>query len=87
MLGIHSVKNRTPKHTIFNVEHGGGSIILKECFTSAGAEELFGVSRKMNANECTQILSKHMLEAAKELKLGRLDFQQDNNPKILQLRL
>ena len=71
-----------PEHTIPTVKHGGGSIMLWGCFSSAGTGKLVRVDGKMDGAKYRAILEENLLEAAKDLRLGRrFTFQQDNNPK------
>ena len=41
-------KTNHPEHTIPTVKHGGGSIVLWGCFSSAGTGKLVRVDRKMD---------------------------------------
>lgn len=71
-----------PAHTIPTVKHGGGSIMLWGCFSSAGTGKLVRVDGKMDGAKYRAILEENLLEAAKDLRLGRrFTFQQDNDPK------
>ena len=68
--------------TIPTVKHGGGSIMLWECFSVAGTARLVRIEWKMNAAIYRDILDKNLLESALDLRLGqRFIFQQDNGPK------
>ncbi|KAK1789282.1 hypothetical protein P4O66_015226, partial [Electrophorus voltai] len=73
---------RHPEYTIPTFKHGGGSIMLWVCFSSAGKGKLVRVDGKMDGAKCRAILEENLLEAAKDLRLGRrFTFQQDNKPK------
>ncbi|MCJ8737403.1 hypothetical protein PDJAM_G00023560 [Pangasius djambal] len=71
-----------PEHTIPTVKHGGGSITLWGCFSSAGTGKLVRVDGKMDGAKYRAILDENLLESAKDLRLGRrFTFRQDNDPK------
>lgn len=71
-----------PEHTIPTVKHGGGNIMLWGCFSSAGTGKLVRVDGRMDGAKYRAILEENLLEAAKDLRLGRrFVFQQDNDPK------
>ncbi|MGH0130460.1 UNVERIFIED_CONTAM: hypothetical protein FKN15_035187 [Acipenser sinensis] len=71
-----------PVNTIPTVKHGGGSIILWGCFSSAGTGKLVRIEGKMDGAKYRQILEENLFQSAKDLKLGRkFTFQQDNDPK------
>lgn len=70
------------EHTIPTVKHGGGSIMLWGCFSSAGTGKVVRVDGKMDGAKYRAILEESLLESAKDLRLGwRFTFQQDNDPK------
>lgn len=70
------------QHTIPTVKHGGGSIMLWGCFSSAGTGKLVRVDGKMDGAKYRTILEENLLESAKDLRMGRrFTFQQDNDPK------
>ena len=67
-------------NTIPTVKHGGGSIMLWECFSVARTGRLVRIEGKMNA--AIYRLDENLLQSALDLRLGwRLIFQQDNDPK------
>ncbi|KAK3539900.1 hypothetical protein QTP70_017709 [Hemibagrus guttatus] len=69
-------------NTIPTVKHGGGSIMLWECFSAAGTGRLIRIEGRMNAAMYRDILYENLLQSALDLRLGRwFIFQQDNNPK------
>ncbi|MBN3280925.1 TCB1 transposase, partial [Polyodon spathula] len=71
-----------PVNTIPTVKHGGGSIMLWGCFSSAGTGKLVRIEGKMDGAKYRQILEENLFQSAKDLKLGRkFTFQQDNDPK------
>ena len=71
-----------PEPTIPTVNHGGGSIMLWGCFSSAGTGKLVRTEGKMDGAKYRAILEENLMESAKDLRLGRrFIFQQDNDPK------
>ncbi|MCJ8749663.1 hypothetical protein PDJAM_G00178900 [Pangasius djambal] len=71
-----------PEHTVPTVKHGGGSIVLWGCLSSAGTGKLVRVDGKMDGAKYRAILDENLLESGKDLRLGRrFIFQQDNDPK------
>ncbi|KAK3550789.1 hypothetical protein QTP70_005471 [Hemibagrus guttatus] len=64
------------------VKHGGGSIMLRGCFSAAGTGRLVRMEGKMNAAMYRDILDENLLQSALDLRLGRrFILQQDNDPK------
>ncbi|MGH0186727.1 UNVERIFIED_CONTAM: hypothetical protein FKN15_022402 [Acipenser sinensis] len=69
-----------PVNTVPAVKHGGGSIMLWGCFSSAGTGTLVRVEGRMDGAKYRQILQENLLESAKTLKLGKkFTFQQDSD--------
>ena len=50
-----------PAHTIPTVKHGGGSIMLWGCFSSAGTRKLVRVDRKMDEVKYRTILEENLM--------------------------
>uniref|UniRef100_A0AAY5K6Q5 Seizure 6-like protein 2 n=1 Tax=Esox lucius TaxID=8010 RepID=A0AAY5K6Q5_ESOLU len=74
-------KNNTahhPKNTIPTVKHGGGSIMLWGCFSSAGTIALVRVEGIMNRYQA--ILAQNLHASVRKLKM-KFTFQHDNDPK------
>jgi hypothetical protein len=74
--------NPKPLITIPTVKHGGGSIMLWGCFSSAGTGKLVIIEGRMDSAKYREILEGHLFQPSRDLRLGRrFTFQQDNDPK------
>ena len=58
------------EHTVPTVKHGGGSIMLWGCFSSAGTGKMVRADGKMDGAKNGAILEKNLLESGKDLRLG-----------------
>ena len=68
---------RTP-----TMKHGGGSIMLWGCFSSAGTGKLVRIDGMMDGAKYREILEGNLFMSSRDLRLGRrFTFQQDNDPK------
>jgi hypothetical protein len=57
--------------TIPTVKNSGGSIItLWGCYSAAGTGRLVRIKGKMNRAKYREILDKHLLQSAQDLRLG-----------------
>ena len=71
-----------PKNTIPTVKQGDGSIMLWECFSSAGTGALIRIEGKMDGAKYRKILEENLLTSERKLKLGwKFTFQHDNDLK------
>ena len=71
-----------PKNTIPTVKHGGGNLMLWECFSAKGTGRLHRIKEKMNGAMYREILGDNLLRSVRALKMGRgWVFQHDNDPK------
>ena len=81
MFGVKATQLIT-LNTIPTVKHGGGSIMVWACFSSAGTGKMVKIDGKMDGAKYRTILEENLMESAKDLRLGRrFVFQQDNDPK------
>ena len=66
--------------TIPTVKHGGGSIMLWQCFLGAATGRLVRIEGERT--KYREILDENLLQSAQDFRLGRrFTFQQYNNPK------
>ena len=71
-----------PKNTIPTVTHGGSSIMLWVCFSSAGTGKLVRIEGLMDGAKYRVIMDGNLFQSSRDLRLGwRFTFQQDNDPK------
>ena len=71
-----------PKSTSPTVKHGGGSIMLWGCFSSAGTGKLVRIEGMMDGAKYREILEGNLFQSSRDLRLGRrFTFQQDNDPR------
>ena len=70
------------ENTIPTVTHGGGSIMLWGCFSSAGTGKLVRIEGMMDDAKYREILEGNLFQSSRDLRLGqRFTFHQDNDPK------
>ena len=71
-----------PKNTISTVNHGGGSIILWECFAAGGTGALHKIDGVMTKENYVDILKQHLETSVRKFKLGcKWVFQMNIDPK------
>jgi hypothetical protein len=56
--------------TLPTVKHGGGSIILRGCFSAAGTGRLVRIEAKMNGAKYREILDENLLQSPQDPRLG-----------------
>ena len=65
-----------------SVKHGGGSIMLWECFAAGGTGALHKIDGIMREEYCVDILKQQLKTFVRKLQLGhKWIFQMDNDPK------
>ena len=71
ILGLNAKRHVWRKSgTIPTVKHGGGSIMLRGCFSVAGTGRLVKIEAKMNGAKYREILDENILQSAQNLRLG-----------------
>ncbi|KAK6329382.1 hypothetical protein J4Q44_G00013600 [Coregonus suidteri] len=60
-----------PKNTIPAMKHGGGNIILWECFSAKGTGRLHRIEGRMDGAMYRKILANNLLPSVRALKMGR----------------
>ena len=63
------------------VKHGGGSLLLWRCFSSAGVGQLHRINGIMKAPDFQKIPAQKMIPSAKKLIGRNYIMQMDNHPK------
>lgn len=69
------------KNITHTVKHGGGSLMVWGCFSTAGAGRLVKIDSKMSGEHDVSILQESLNSSAEEMGLGGFIFQTDNDPK------
>ena len=64
---FHHPKNAIPRTP---VKHGGGSIMMWGCFTSAGTGKLVRIEGMMDGAKCREILEGDLFQSSRDLRLG-----------------
>lgn len=71
-----------PRYTKTTVKHGGGSIMVWGCMSTAGTGGIHLIKGTMDSKMYIQIIKKHVKASAAKLGMGRrFIFQQDNDSK------
>ena len=79
-LAIKPKTSHHPGNTIPIVKHGGGSIMLWGCLSSAGTEKLVRIEGMMDGAKYREILDGNLFQSPRDLRVGRrFTFQQDND--------
>lgn len=71
-----------PKHLVPTVKHGGGSVMVWGCMSTAGPGNLVFIDGKMDQYVYKNILKENVIQSAQKLGIDSdFIFQQDNDPK------
>lgn len=70
-----------PSCVVPTIKHGGGSIMVWGCFSSAGVGDLIRIDGIMNKEKYRQILEEHTLPSGLRLIGPGFTLMQDNDPK------
>ncbi len=62
------------------VKHGGGSLMVWGCFSSAGPGDLIQINGILTGGRYKQLLVHHAIPSGHRLIGPRFTFQQDNDP-------
>ena len=72
-----------PRFTKPSTKHGGGSIMVWGCLSTAGTGGIHLIKGNMDADMYCGIVKKHVKASARNLGMGRrFIFQQDNDGKV-----
>ena len=69
-LGANPTHHITQRTQSPKVKHGGGSIMFRGCFSSAGTGAHVRMEGKMDGAKYRKIIEENLLPSARKLKLG-----------------
>ena len=69
------------QYQIPTIKHGGGHVMVWECFSCSGVVPLVPINGAMDRFKYHAILEKYMLPHAKQKMARNWEFQQDDDPK------
>ena len=82
MVWRSTMKEYHPKCTVPTVKHNGGSVMVWDCFSHSGVENLCFIKGNMDRFLYREILRKNLLQSCQKLGLeNSFVFQHDNDPK------
>lgn len=70
-----------PKNITATVKHGGGSVMLRGCFSWKGIGKLVFIEGRMTGIDYVNILATNLSTSAEMMGINDYYFQQDNDPK------